>query len=108
MRTFIKKLFDAADITTAVDSSSFNCGESVLISTQYTTTGTAPTGTLKLQSSNDNVNWVDIPTASASISSVTTGVIPPLVDYAYLYIRAVWTQTSGTGTISATIVAKGP
>lgn len=82
-------------------------------------------GTLKLQGSNDNVangqppysspndptNWADIPnellsvvavasTAAVAVSVSAAGsVLLPAQDIAYKWIRAVWTYTSGSGTI---------
>lgn len=74
-------------------------------SVQASWTGT-PTGTLKLQCSNDNTNWTDI-TASIQALAGSAGnyewnVVMPM----YLYAQLVYVFTSSTGTLTATAVVK--
>jgi hypothetical protein len=72
---------------------------------QIITTGT-PSGVVKLQGSNDGVNFGDLGIASTTIT--TAGVQPMLLlpNIGYAYIQAVWTG-SGTGTITLVLNAKG-
>lgn len=81
-------------------------------SLQSVATGATPTGTLKVQVSNDicpagNLpsqfvpsNWADHPSATLAVSAV--GSLATLTYLgSYGWYRVVWTTTSGTGTISA-------
>lgn len=75
-------------------------------SLHVTTTGTAA-GAIKLQVSNDEVepgvsptNWSDLSGATVSISGANTYLIPAQ-NMSYQFVRAVYTVSSGTGTITA-------
>lgn len=95
-----------------------------LVSYTFSWSGTAPVGTLKIQVSNDysidaqgNVssagNWSDVSfttgtgtAASVAVSGTTgtTNINSPLIgSYA---IRAVYTRTSGTGTLQGYVCGK--
>lgn len=71
----------------------------IAASAQITSSGTAA-GTYKLQFSDDNVqapnvptNWTDIPSATASVTTVgTVGV--STINLAYQYIRGIYTSTA--------------
>lgn len=67
-------------------------------------------GTLKVQISNDAppfsglqpeqfvpTNWVDLASATVSVASGGTVVIPK-TDISYQYMRLVWTRSAGSGT----------
>lgn len=76
--------------------------QDVGFSMQVTINGTALSGTLKLQCSNDNVNFADIPSTSQALSALTgvsTYVYNIDATY-YQYVRAFWTYTSGAGTVT--------
>ena len=76
-------------------------------------------GTLHLQASNnafqDNVQnevrsdavWVDIPNTSAVLDGGDDQVFWNVSDANYEAVRIVWTRTSGQGTMSTYILAKG-
>jgi hypothetical protein len=66
----------------------------------------APVGVLKLQVSNDGILWEDLSGAFTNISGAghTTYNV---VDMGYPKIRALYTKTSGTGSLSMTANAKG-
>jgi hypothetical protein len=73
-------------------------------------TGTAA-GTLKVQVSNDPpgnavTNWVDLSGASVSTSGAGNYLIPKF-DVSYEWIQLVYTKSSGTGTLTATIKTIG-
>lgn len=72
-------------------------------------------GTIKFQGSNDwdptcdtmpsafaVSNWVDIASATASVTAAT-GFIIPKFDVCYEWIRVVFTASGGTGTLSANV-----
>lgn len=64
---------------------------------------TGAVGTAKLQASNDKKspsNWVDIPSATVSVTGAGSFLIPKM-DLCYRYIQVVYTNSSGTGNITA-------
>lgn len=91
----------------------------VNLTVQTLSSGAGVAGVLKLQASNDAcntqsratfvpTNWVDIPSASATI----TAGVPALIvisNIAIGFIRAVWTPDGGgsTGTVSALMSTSG-
>lgn len=94
-------------------------GASIIVA--VTATSGTLAGDLKLQASNnaftDNVNnnvnssatWVDIPSATAAISTTTTATARLVVTGVYdQAIRLVWTRSGGEGSYTALISAKGP
>ena len=76
-------------------------------------------GTLKLQACNNAFQnnadgqensaaiWVDIPSSSVTLTSGNTTVFWNVSDVFYEAIRLAWTRSSGQGTISSYVVAKG-
>lgn len=71
-------------------------------------------GTIKFQASNDfgnslagtvPANWVDIPSASVTLSAVTVAIIPK-IDLCYQWIRIVYTS-GGTGSVTVRMKAHG-
>lgn len=92
-------------------------------SIQLVTTG-APVGTYKLQVSNDNpdhtgnkypgqtasttaiTNWTDVDGSSVSISAAGSTVWNASAA-GYLWVRVVWTKTSGTGNVNGRFNGKG-
>src|SRR6185312_14090897 len=69
--------------------------------------GTSPTGTLKLEFSNDPgnpllktvpTNWNDIPDATVSVTTIASYAIPK-TDVCYQWIRITYTPSGGTGTL---------
>lgn len=63
-------------------------------------------GTFKLQWSNDGANWVDVPSATASLSGTNT-LILNLQNVGTAFVRPVIVSTSGASTVTATAIAKG-
>lgn len=96
-----------------VTGNAVNVGQLVSASFQIVTADATAAGTVKLQMSNDNpnpsghgfdplfvpTNWSDIASAT---STVTAGVGAPIVipNMAFAFIRAIFTRTGGTTTIS--------
>lgn len=68
------------------------------------TSGTAPTGSLALQGSTDQVTWNDIATQAFSGSDLA-GILSDSHG-AYLYVRVKYTRTSGTATLNVRFSAK--
>jgi hypothetical protein len=69
-------------------------------------TGATAAGTLKLQASNDSVNWSDI-TGSSTVVSGPGSYIWNAGDAWYPYVQLVFVQSSGTGNLNATVYGKG-
>lgn len=86
-------------------------------SVQVVTTG-SPSGTFKLQASNDDpdhtgvkyptssMNWTDIDGSSFTVTA-SGSLVWNAQASGYLWVRVVWTKTSGTGTISGRFNGKG-
>lgn len=97
-------------------------GQALNVSISVVWTGT-PTGTMKIQCSNeagdpnnpvesarDNaiVNWIDVPSASTSISGAAGSAIYQVPNCSFNWIRLFYDNSSSTGTItSARICIKG-
>ncbi len=104
-----------ATILSAVDTSSQNgsqidSNQLVSASFQAVFGDASANGTVKIQASNDVApiqysssstfvvtNWVDIPSATASITSGASGLIT-IANMSYRWIRAVYTRSSGGST----------
>lgn len=97
----------SADDSASATGAAFDAGQIVSASFQAFCGDATANGTIKIQASNDNpassgtaravfvpTNWTDIPSASASITSGAS-VIIPIYNMAYSYIRAVYTRSSG-------------
>lgn len=111
---------DSSEIVLDIDGSATANGPWVPIpgvfamSLQYSSQGTSA-GTIKLQFSNDvympnsgiqpTVD-VDIPSATVSVTAASKGGIAK-IDSCYNWVRAVYTRTSGTGSIVARLKTNG-
>lgn len=102
MRYYNDPIMSAANAATNQNSSAVNVQLARFASVQAVVTGTA-TGTLKLQVSNDDngsaSNWSDLTGATVSVSSAGAYLIPAQ-NMCYQFLRAVYTASSGTGTIT--------
>lgn len=108
MRFVNDQVLNAADASTNQTSSQVDTSYIVCSSVHAVVTGTA-VGTLKLQCSNDPnppSNWSDVPSASVSITGAGAFLIPKQ-DVSYQWVRVVFTNSSGTGTITARLKSIG-
>ena len=62
-------------------------------------------GTIALEGSNDNSDWVGISGASQVIASGASHLFN-VVNAAYRYVRLTWTHTGGTGNLTVKAVIK--
>lgn len=105
----------ATSITPSFNGPAIDTSQILQISLQAIVTGSSPTGTIKIQASNDicttanlpaasftPTNWTDISGATVSYSAVGAVIIPKL-DLCYRFIRIVNTFTSGTGTVAVNV-----
>lgn len=121
MRTFNKQIATALALNTNRNSDYVPLKNIYLYSIMVIITGT-PTGSIKLQASNDPetndtvplsdappVNWADIANTSVNVSAAGN-TFYNVTDVAYNYVRVVYTDTSsGASTATAKIIvnAKG-
>lgn len=75
-------------------------------SVQAVWTGT-PVGNLKLQCSNDNVNWTDIASTTTAAGGAAGNFEWNVISPMYLYAQCAYVFTSSTGTLTVTAVVKG-
>lgn len=98
-------LISAADASSNITSIGYNLGDLQVYSVHCDFSGATLGGTVKLQASNDNTDYVDISGASQVIASAASHIFN-VVNAAYKWVRVDWAQTGGTGTLTATIVIK--
>jgi len=82
-------------------------------------TDNSAAGTLKLQFSNDvsksqnlpsgwtPTNWLDVPSATVTVSSGATSSIPMPLSFSYRWLKLVWTRTGGAGTFTVNMNSQG-
>lgn len=119
MRVANEAIFTNADMSGNLASDPIPLNQDYGYTIQVNWTGTAEVGTFKLQLSCDPgvlhsdgsvtgvTHWTDVDSSSQAISAdgdlawtVSNGI--------YNWARAVYTRTSGTGTLNGRFVAKGP
>ena len=116
MKNLSQQNIVSTSITPSFNGPTIDSSQLIQISVQAVVSGAAPTGTIKLQASNDvctagnnpgifvPTNWSDVP--NATVSYVAAGaVLIPKQDIAHRWVRIVNTFTSGTGTVAASIFA---
>lgn len=111
MKQVSKKVFDAVAVssTTAYTSSAMDISLCNGYAGVLTTTGTL-TGTLKLQGSNDNAIWVDLPNSGTTANVAVSGAASQLfnvINVYYNYVRCVYTNATNSGTITLNMNTKG-
>lgn len=75
------------------------------LSFQAVWTGT-PTGTLKLQVSNDNTTYTDLPGTSQATGGAAGNFLWNLAGIYFQFIRLVYVRTGGVGTLDANSYSK--
>lgn len=106
------KVINAANMSASFNSSPILLDQIYGFSFQSIFTG-SPNGSFKLQCSNDNVqtesqvsNWTDIAGTSQAITA--SGSLLYNVNYAfYMWVRVVYTFSSGSGSCNVTYASKG-
>lgn len=59
--------------------------------------GDNSTGTVKLQASNDNFNFSDVPDSTLNFTSTTGNNLQNVVEFSFPYVRVAVTNTTGSG-----------
>jgi hypothetical protein len=115
MNSFKKSATDLNMSARAVQNSTINSNavdviNQVLIGVICTiASGGTPTGTIKLQGSNDGTNWVDHTSATFTAQTGTFGVLSSSSGFGYSLARVQVNETGNVAsTATATLVAKGP
>ncbi len=115
-----KAVASAVSMGASINSSAADCGASPHYSFHSVwSAGTSPIGTLNLQASNDGVTdgasvttWTDVPvsvyTGSVAVTGNTGSSLINAFNAGYKWCRAVYTRTSGTGTITVRFFGKAP
>ena len=105
MRIISEQIVTAGDMAANVTSLTINLNHMSQFNVQALFTG-SPVGAIKIQQSNDGTNWDDVPASSVSVSAAGSQSWN-LYMVGYPWARLVYTRTSGTGTLNATVYAKG-
>lgn len=79
--------------------------EATLVAIQSVWTGTSPVGNLLIRASNDDVTYTTLTTTAVSGNSGSLMFKDNVVGYRY--IKAEYTYTSGVGTLTSKVCAKG-
>lgn len=93
-------IVDALSLTTTQNAPSIDVSQYQRFSVQvvFTYAGIEDSaGTIKLQASNDNFNFSDVPDSTLNFTAATTNHIENIVEFAFPYVRVAFTNTSGTG-----------
>lgn len=107
MRNLSQTIINAQNAATNQVSAELNCGQIYAASLQCFFSTSGISGTLALQGSNDltsPTHWSTVATASVSNSAVT---MIPTTQTSYQFVRASWTASAGTGTITVNINSQG-
>jgi hypothetical protein len=103
---FNNRLILDGDMAGNITSTTQNVQEAVSFSVHGIWTGTSPVGTLDIQGSNDGVNFTSVLSSPAAISGNSGQIMVNVEKHAYAYIRLVYTETSGTGTLNVYVNGK--
>lgn len=111
MRYSNDTIFSAVAVseTNAYNSEAIDASSMYSVSAQAVTAGSNPNGAMKLQFSNDTQSpssWSDV--TNATVSTTNNGVYAiQKADICAMWIRFVYTNASGSGTITAAFKANG-
>lgn len=97
------KILDAVLMTSNQESESIDIGEASGYAVHAIWTGT-PTGTIKVQGSNDNSNFIDIDSQAAG--GAAGQKLFNLANQMYRYTKVVYTFGSSTGSLTAHVSLK--
>lgn len=101
-------IVSSGDMSSNVTSSSVNIQFQDFVSIEVLITG-SPTGTLAVEGSHDNVNFIAYPLAADSTITAGSPSRFLIENHQVLpspYIRLTYTATSGSGTMNATLTAR--
>lgn len=101
----INLIYPATDAAVNVTSVAMDLGDLSNFSVGVDFTGSTLAGTLTLESSNDNSDFVTVANSSQSVTSAASHLWS-VQGAGYRYVRVKWVAGSGTGNMTAKLVAK--
>lgn len=105
------QLLSAADASSTVRSASYQKGDLSTFSVQFVFSSATLAGAVTLECSNDAgpaiSNWITVAGSSISITAGESAMIN-VSNAGYRWVRAVWTPSAGTGTVTADLVIVQP
>lgn len=109
----VTKIWNAGNMAGSINSSGFDAWICDGLSVQAVFSGASPTGTFKIQVSDDPVdaaadvtNWTDYSSSSQAISA-NGNFGWSFAPFGYRFLRLAYTRTSGTGNVTAYAHCKG-
>ncbi len=99
-------LVNAVSAATTITSNPIDLGDMKEFSVEAVFSGSNLAGTMVLQGSN-TTNFITITNSSVTITAADD-ILFVVTNGLYRYVKAVWTPTSGTGNLTATVVIKEP
>jgi len=103
MRSFL--LVSAVSAASDQNSPSFDLQDLEKYSIHVDYSGSDLAGTLKLQCSDDNSDWIDVANSSQAITAAASHLWN-VTNAAYQYVRVNWDRDSGTGNWTVTAKIK--
>lgn len=100
-----KTLINAQDASIAITTAAVDLGDMIHYSFAASFSSATLAGTLKLQVSNDKTNYVDLSGATDTVASGAYSLIN-VSAAGYRYVRALWTNSGGSGTMTITFFGK--
>lgn len=93
----------SGDMAGDITGISINVQQAVRLCVVHTwSNGSTPVGTIKVQGSNDNTNWVTV--NSQALSGNSGSLIYNDSSVGYAYVRSVYTRSSGSATLDSSNV----
>lgn len=99
------ELVSAADASVNITSVPMPLGDLQVFSIHADFSSASLGGTVALESSNDESDWVAVSGATQVIASGASHLFN-VVNAAYKFVRLTWVQTGGTGTLTVKAVIK--
>jgi len=99
-------LLDAVSLGASVNSSELDVTRLIYASIAIDWTGT-PTGTLTLEAKNGSSSWIAITGQSQALAGASGSIMLTLTILPWEKIRLSYARTSGTGSVTGVVIAKG-
>lgn len=103
---FNKILFNAISVAVSNASSILDVKEALSMVVQVSWSGSSPLGTILIQGSCDGTIFTTISGGSVAVTGNTGSALINVTEKGISHLQAVYTTTSGTGTITVVVNAK--
>jgi len=108
MRVVNEKLLNAVDLSAATSTSgTFDVQHLYLMSLHAVIPSTTAAGTISIQTSLNGTDWFQKDTIAVSLSGAALNTIKEYADLSVPFVRAVYTKSTGTGSLTLYVNAKG-